>query len=302
MRSNVEGELYSLVYGELVAEHVDPIEKKPLFHILPGSSSLSISTMGCNFHCRHCQNNSISQVSGLSKSELIGRKTTPEKIIENANKYGCSTISYTYVEPTVFFEFAYDCACRAANQGIKNIFVSNGYLSEKAARKIGPCLDAINIDIKAFSEDFYKKICGARLEPVLNSVRLMKELGVWVEVTTLIIPGLNDSDEELKKIASFLFSVDPSIPWHVTAFHPMYKMTDRGPTPLASLKRARHIGLDAGLLFVYEGNKPGGGGENTFCPSCQATVVERYGFSIRANKLVDGTCPKCGSSIPGIWE
>ncbi len=302
MRRNIEGKLYSLVYGELVAEHVDPIEKKPLFHILPGSFSLSISTMGCNFHCHHCQNNSISQVANLSPSELQGRQTSPDRIVDNAIQQNCATISYTYVEPTVFFEFAYDCASEATNRGIKNVFVSNGYLSEMATRKISPHLAAINIDIKSYSEDFYKKICGAKLAPVLDCVRLMKELGVWVEVTTLIIPGLNDSDEELKGIASFLVSVDPNIPWHVTAFHPMYRMTDRSPTPLASLRRARQIGLDAGLLFVYEGNKPGGGGENTYCPSCHKVMIERYGFSIQANNMVQGCCSKCSSTIPGIWK
>ncbi len=301
MRRNIDGKLYSLVYGELVAEHVDPIEKKPLFHFQPGSYSLSISTMGCNFHCHHCQNNSISQVANLTPSELQGRHTTPESIVENAIRQNCATISYTYVEPTVFFEFAYDCAAEATSRAIKNVFVSNGYLSEIATRKISPHLAAINIDIKSYSDDFYKKICGAKLAPVLDCVRLMKDLGVWVEVTTLIIPGLNDSDEELKGVASFLHSVDPAIPWHVTAFHPMYRMTDRPPTSLASLRRARQIGLDAGLLFVYEGNKPGGGGENTYCPSCHKVVIERYGFSIQANSMEQGCCSNCGSIIPGLW-
>lgn len=302
VRRNMDGRLYSLVYGEVVAEHVDPIEKKPLFHILPGSSSLSISTKGCNFHCHHCQNNSISQVAGLSVSELKGRKVSAESIVENAEKNSCETISYTYVEPSVFFEFAYDCASLAVTKGIRNVFVSNGYISAVAAREIAPCLAAINIDIKSFRDDFYQKICGARLGPVLDCVQLMKELGVWVEVTTLLIPGLNDSDKELKSIASFLVSVDPDIPWHVTAFHPTYKMTDRPSTSLASLKKARQIGLEAGLSFVYEGNMPGGGGENTYCPSCQHVVIERYGFSIIANRLSDNTCPKCGNTIAGVWR
>jgi pyruvate formate lyase activating enzyme len=302
VRQNIEGTLYSLVYGELVAEHVDPIEKKPLFHVLPGSLSFSISTMGCNFKCRHCQNASISQVAGLSGSELRGRKTTPSQVVENALKYGCKTISYTYVEPTVFYEFAYDCAVEAVENDIRNVFVSNGYLSEEATRKIAPYLAAINIDVKSYSNDFYKKICGARLEPVLNCVRLMKELGVWVEVTTLVIPGLNDSDEELSSIAAFLVSIDPALPWHVSGFHPTYKMMDRPPTPLKSLAGARRIGLDAGLSYVYEGNFPGAGGENTFCPDCGEIVVQRHGYSIRKNSLIDGRCPRCTAQVPGIWK
>ena len=201
--------------AELVAEHVDPIEKKPLFHVLPGSLSMSISTMGCNLKCRHCQNHSISQVLGFSAAELRGRKASAAQVVDSAKKNGCQSVSYTYVEPTVFYEFAYDCARLATENNIKNVFVSNGYLSSQASKDISPYLDAINIDVKSFSDDFYKKICGARLQPVLDNVKLMKELGVWVEVTTLVIPGLNDSDEELSGLASFLAALDPTIPWHV---------------------------------------------------------------------------------------
>ncbi len=301
VRENVGGDLYTLVYGELVAQHIDPIEKKPLFHVLPGSTSLSISTVGCNFHCLHCQNNSISQVKGMSVTEMAGNRCGPDFIVAEAIHNRCDSISYTYVEPTVFFEFAYDCSLLAAGNGLKNVFVSNGYLSEKATRKLTPYLDAINIDIKSFSDDFYKKVCGARLQPVLDTVNLMKELGVWVEVTTLLIPGLNDSNEELKQIATFLKGVDDSIPWHVTAFHPMHKMLDRSPTPFSTLERARKIGQETGLKYVYEGNVPGAGGENTFCPTCSEKVIHRYGFSIRENSLVDGKCPHCQASIEGVW-
>lgn len=302
VRQNVEGVLYSLVYGELVAEHLDPIEKKPLFHVLPGSLSLSISTMGCNLKCQHCQNYSISQVVGFSVAELKGRKASAEQVVESAQKNGCQSISYTYVEPTVFYEFAYDCARLATENNIKNVFVSNGYLSEQASRDISPYLDAINIDVKSYSDDFYKKICGARLKPVLDNVRLMKDLGIWVEVTTLVIPGLNDSDEELSNLASFLAAVDPTIPWHVSAFYPTYKMTDRFPTPAKTLMRAAKIGRDAGLMFVYEGNSPGGGGENTSCPTCGEVVISRYGFSVRENRVVRSSCPDCQATLPGIWE
>jgi pyruvate formate lyase activating enzyme len=302
VRSNIGGKLYSHVYGELVAEHVDPIEKKPLFHVLPGTTSYSIATMGCNFHCHHCQNSSISQVVGLPVAGLQGRKVEASAVVTSALRQGCASISYTYVEPTVFFEFAYDCAVEAQRFDIKNIFVSNGYISKIATRKIAPHLAAINIDVKSYRDDFYKKVCGARLQPVLECIQLMRELGVWVEVTTLLIPGLNDTEEEITGIASFLVSVDANIPWHVTAFHPTYRMKDRPPTSAESLKKARWIGLEAGLNFVYEGNVHGGSGENTFCPSCRECVIERRGFSIGTNKLIEGICPQCRTILPGVWK
>ena len=302
VRENREGVLYSLVYGWLVAENVDPVEKKPLFHVLPGSRSYSISTVGCNFHCRHCQNFSISQPGAFAADAVPGILRSPEHVVDSAVSNGCQSISYTYVEPTIFFEFAYDCCVLARSQGLKNIFVSNGYMTEKTTRKLAPILDAINIDIKSFSNDFYRKICGARLQPVLDTVRLMHELGVWVEITTLVIPGLNDSDAELAEIAEFVASVDPAMPWHVTAFYPTYKLTDRPATSALSLQKAREIGLKAGLKFVYEGNVPGSGGENTVCPSCQARLVSRLGFRIVENRLVDGNCPQCGEQIAGAWR
>ncbi len=302
VRENKEGILYSHVYGELVAQHIDPIEKKPLFHVLPGSASYSISTVGCNFHCLHCQNSSISQAAKMSVVEMAGNRCGPEFIVAEAIHNGCRSISYTYVEPTVFFEFAFDCCQLASEKGLKNVFVSNGYMSEQASRMLVPYLDAINIDIKSFSDVFYKKVCGARLQPVLDSVALMKELGVWVEVTTLLIPGLNDSEEELRQIASFLVNIDSAIPWHVTAFHPMHKMLDRPPTQVSILETARRIGIEAGLHYVYEGNVPGMGGENTLCPSCQTLIISRHGFSIRENGLAGGECPHCGKAIDGVWE
>jgi pyruvate formate lyase activating enzyme len=302
VRENRGGVLYSLVYGELVAEHIDPIEKKPMFHFLPGSLSYSISTVGCNFRCLHCQNHSISQAARMSVKEMAGNKRTPEQVVNAALANGCLSISYTYVEPTVFFEFAYDCCVLARRKGLGNVFVSNGFMSEEATRLLVPVLTAINIDIKGFTDDFYKKVCGARLQPVLDTVRLMKELGVWVEITTLLIPGLNDSEDELRRIAAFIAGVDPAIPWHVTAFYPTYKMTDRSPTPVHSLRKARQIGLDSGLHFVYEGNAPGEGGENTFCPSCRAEIIRRFGFSIRADRMVHSCCPACGTKIEGVWD
>lgn len=300
VRENRAGTLFSLVYGNLVAEHVDPVEKKPLFHVLPGSLSYSIATMGCNFRCLHCQNAGISQVSP-GDAELAGLVRSPASVVEAALRHGCRSISYTYVEPTVFFEFAYSCSVLAVEHGLKNIFVSNGYMSRQAAELLAPVLTAINIDIKAFTDDFYKKVCGAKLQPVLDTARRLHELGVWIEVTTLIIPGMNDSSEELAAIASFLAAIDRTIPWHVTAFHPTYRMRDISPTPRTTLQVARQIGLDQGLLHVYEGNM-GKGGEDTLCGACSARLIERTGFAIRTNRLAHGTCPDCGAPVAGVWE
>ncbi|KGO35660.1 MAG: AmmeMemoRadiSam system radical SAM enzyme [Desulfoprunum sp.] len=300
VRENRGGKLVSLVYGNLVAEHIDPIEKKPLFHVLPGSLSYSIATMGCNFRCLHCQNSSISQVDRRS-GDLPGSTRTPESVVEAAQRYGCRSISYTYVEPTIFFEFAYQCSVLAAPQGLKNIFVSNGYMSRQAAEMLAPVLTAINVDIKSFSDQFYKKVCGARLQPVLDTVELLHGLGVWVEVTTLIIPGMNDSPEELAAIASFLAAIDRNIPWHVTAFHPSHRMLDIPPTPRSTLTTAARIGKDKGLLHVYEGNV-GTGGEDTICGACGAGLIERRGVEVVANRLTRGACPDCGAHLAGIWD
>jgi len=302
VRENRNGKLYSLVYGRLVSEHNDPIEKKPMFQFLPGSRSYSIATVGCNFHCLHCQNYEISQYPHLYGGGITGRERTPESVVEAAVQADCSSISYTYVEPTIFYEFAYDCSVLAHERQLKNIFVSNGYMAPEVTRHLASVLDGINIDIKAFTDDFYKKVCKARLQPVLDNVQLMHNLGVWVEVTTLLIPGLNDSSEELRDIARFVKGVDPGIPWHVTAFYPTYKMTDRESTPVETLRRARDIGLEEGLRFVYEGNIPGEGGENTYCPSCGTELISRFGFSIRQNRLTDGCCSDCGEKIEGVWS
>jgi pyruvate formate lyase activating enzyme len=301
VRENHDGKLYSLVYGRLIAEHVDPIEKKPLFHFLPGSKAYSISTVGCNFRCLHCQNYDISQYPHLHNGEISGKKRSAESVVEDALRQNCASVCYTYVEPTVFYEFAYDCSILAHKRQVKNVFVSNGYMTPEVTRHLAPVLDGINIDIKGFTDNFYKTVCKARLQPVLDNVQLMYELGVWVEVTTLIIPGLNDSAEELRDIARFIKSVSPTIPWHVTAFYPTYKMLDRPPTPVATLRKAREIGLEQGLHYVYEGNIPGEGGENTYCPNCGAELINRFGFSIRQNNLTDGCCSKCGRQISGVW-
>jgi pyruvate formate lyase activating enzyme len=224
---------------------------------------------------------------------------TAEQVVDEAVYSGCKSISYTYTEPTVFFEFAYDCARLAHERGIKNIFVSNGYTSPEAVKLIAPYLDADNIDLKG-DDEFYKKVVGAKMEPVLNTIRLMKALGIWVEVTTLVIPGYNDSDDFLKWVAEFIHSVDPAIPWHVTQFYPTHMLLDRPRTPLSTLRKAREIGRKAGLKYVYEGNVPGEGGENTYCPSCEELLIERYGFFLKSMDIKNGRCPKCSASIDGV--
>lgn len=302
VRENIDGTLYSLVYGKVIAMNIDPIEKKPLFHFLPGSTSFSIATVGCNFRCEHCQNYDISQFPRERPDVAIpGTEVTPEGIVSMAVKNRCQSISYTYTEPTIFLEFAYDCAVIAKGKGIKNVFVSNGYMTPESAKLIAPYLDGNNIDLKGGAE-FYKRICHAKAEPVRATIKLMKELGVWVEVTTLIIPGYNDSEEELKNIAEFIKSVDPTIPWHVTQFYPTYKLMHVQRTPVEKLRLARKIGYDAGLKYVYEGNVPGEGGENTYCPNCKELLISRFGFSIGEKKIRNGRCFNCNSMIDGIWE
>lgn len=298
VRENIDGTLYSLVYGKVVARHIDPIEKKPLFHFHPGSRSYSIATVGCNFRCLHCQNYDISQYPKVYP-DIPGEEMTPEDVVREAELTGCKSISYTYTEPTIFFEFAYDCAKLAHEKGIKNVFVSNGYTSPEATRAIAPYLDGNNIDLKG-DDTFYKKIAGARLQPVLDTIKLMKELGVWVEITTLIIPGYNDSDDFLTWVAEFIRSVDPAMPWHVTQFYPTYKLIDQPRTPVSTLRRAREIGIRVGLRYVYEGNVPGEGGENTYCPQCGELLIERFGFSLTTIRMKDAKCIRCGTKIDGI--
>jgi len=302
VRENREGTLYSLVYGRLISGNADPIEKKPLFHFLPGTRSYSIATVGCNLQCQHCQNADISQYPHSHDGDITGTKLTPVQVVAKAVASGSASIAYTYTEPTIFAEFAQDTARLAREKGLRNVFVSNGFMTEASATAMADVLDGDNIDLKSFSDRFYRKVCKAKLQPVLDTITRMKKLGVWVEVTTLLIPGLNDSDEELRDIAQFLHATGPEIPWHVTAFYPTYKLLDRPPTPLATLRRAREIGLAAGLRHVYTGNIPGDPGENTFCPGCDHLLIERSGFAIRQNRIVDGACPECGARVDGVWR
>jgi len=300
VRENRDGVLYSLVYDKVIAAHLDPIEKKPLFHFLPGSTSFSIATVGCNFKCKFCQNYEISQMP-RDYNRITGELISPDTIVEYALQNGAKSISYTYTEPTVYFELCLDTARIAVQKGLKNVFVTNGYMTEECLKEIYPDLHAANVDLKSFREQFYRELCGARLKPVLRSIEVMKSMGIWVEVTTLIIPGYNDSEGELKEIAKFLASLDPNIPWHVTRFYPTYKLTTPPPTPVGTLQKAREIGLEQGLKYVYTGNIPGNEGENTYCPNCKKLLIERYGFYIRRFDLKNGTCPHCNTEIKGIF-
>jgi pyruvate formate lyase activating enzyme len=248
----------------------------------------------------HCQNYSLSQL-GSQIGRAAHRLRQPEEIVGLALQQGCRSISYTYSEPTIFIEFALDCARLARERGLKNIFVSNGYMTREAAEALSSILEGINIDIKSFSESFYRQTCGGGLQQVLDNVRFFFEHGVWVELTTLVIPGLNDSDDELRSIAGFIASCDPAIPWHVSAFRPTFKMTERPPTSAESLLRARQIGLEAGLHHVYVGNIVGGGGEDTRCQDCGEIVIRRHGFSIRQNLMSRNCCPFCSAAISGVW-
>jgi pyruvate formate lyase activating enzyme len=300
VRENRDGVLYSLVYQTLVAENIDPIEKKPFFHVLPASSSYSVATAGCNFACAFCQNHEISQMPRATRM-IAGDEVSPQDIVRQAKNQGCKTIAYTYTEPTIYFELAYDTAKIACEHGLKNVFVSNGYMTSEMLEMIAPYLSAANVDLKSFRDEFYKKQCGAKLAPVLDSLKKMKSLGIWVEVTTLLIPTLNDSEEELKDIADFIASLGRETPWHISRFHPQFKKWDLPPTPVSSLHRAAQIGKQKGLKYVYCGNVPGDKGENTYCFNCGHLLIERYGFRVVGVNLTFNKCVNCGAVLEGIF-
>jgi pyruvate formate lyase activating enzyme len=301
VRANRDGRLETLVYGEVIAAHVDPIEKKPLYHFHPGSKAFSIATPGCNFRCAFCQNWEISQAPRRKDGGLGGQPFPPAEIVREALGAGCRSISYTYTEPTIFFEYAHDTARLAKAAGLANNFVTNGYMTEEALTMIRPCLDAANVDLKAFREETYKKVCGARLAPVLETIRRMRKLGVWVEVTTLVVPGLNDGQEELTGMARFLAGVDPDIPWHISRFHPDFEYTEAPPTPIETLRAAREVGRREGLRYIYIGNVMGES-EDTCCPGCGRVLIRRRGFSVVENRLAGATCPFCGSAVAGVFS
>lgn len=301
VRENRDGTLYTLVYGEVVAHNVDPIEKKPLFHFLPGTQAFSIATAGCNMRCKFCQNADISQASKGKTETIHAEPLAPERVVSLAQAYDCASIAYTYTEPTIFMEYVLEIAPLAVRADLANVFVTNGFMTPQAREIILPYLDAANIDLKGFSDRYYRQLCGARLQPVLDTIRELYAAGVETEVTTLVIPEENDSDEELRSIAGFLASVSPDIPWHISRFFPTYELTNRPPTPVETLRRAARIGREAGLHYVYLGNVPGEAGENTLCPQCGNMVIRRSMYHTEVEEEVN-RCRVCGLGLPVVAE
>ncbi len=291
VRRNERGTLMADFYGSVIARNVDPIEKKPLFHVLPGSMSYSIATSGCNFHCDFCQNAEISQ------NRLRGITLQPADVVAAARENGCRSVAYTYTEPTVFIEMALDVAGQAHDEGLYNVFVTNGYESPEVVAAMKGLIDAANVDLKSFRDAFYRTYCGAHLTPVIEGIKTMYDAGIFLEITTLVIPGKNDSQEELGEIAAFIAGVDPSIPWHISRFHPCYQLMDAPVTPKETLLRAYETGRQAGLHHVYIGNLAGSGYEDTICPGCGEHVIRRMGYLIQSISLKGRLCAQCGAEI-----
>lgn len=317
VRQNKKGDLYLIVYAKASAVNVDPIEKKPLYHFLPGSSIFSIGTVGCNFACRFCQNWDLSQVTKDLRFKLLkekkpanmdmevgafGYELSPQKIVNTCLKENIPSIAYTYNEPTIFFEYLFDTAKLAKGHGLKNMLVSNGYISREALDKAHKYIDAINVDLKSFRDEFYKTQCSAQLKPVLDTIKSVHKLGIFLEVTTLVIPGKNDSDRELADIAKFLAGIDKSIPWHISAFYPHYKMQDVSPTGHEILIRAHNIGKRAGLQYVYVGNIIDEERSRTKCPKCDTILITRHGYSVEIMNMKNGKCLNCREKIAGVWK
>ncbi len=297
VNQNIDGKLKTLVYGHPVALNVDPVEKKPLYHLLPSTKALSFGTVGCNFKCPFCQNWSISQETHINKSIQV----SPEKMVDLALEQGARAIAYTYNEPTIFYPYAKDIGVIAKKKGLKNIFVSNGFESAEIIEDMPSWLDAVNIDLKSWDDAYYKKVLKGGLEAVKSTLKHMVKLGIWVEVTTLLIEGENDSDADLKAMASFIADeLGAHVPWHLSAFHPDYKMQEHQHTHLDTLKRASNIAKKAGLYYVYMGNVPVHG--DTYCPSCGALLIDRTGYAVTVNNLHDGHCPACFRKIEGVWH
>lgn len=299
VRENQNGMLVTNAYGETIARNVDPIEKKPLYHFLPGTLSYSIATAGCNFRCAFCQNWQISQITSESSRVGDGRPFPPEDVAAEAERQGCASIAYTYTEPTIFFEYARDTALLARERGIKNVFVTNGFMTRPALDDAANWLDAANVDLKAWSDDYYQEVCKGRLKPVLDTIGYMKRLGIWVEVTTLVIPGDNDADEDLQGIAGFIAGVGTEIPWHISRFNPDYQFGDHESTPIETLEKAERLGREAGLKYVYMGNVARE--RDTRCPECGKPVVQRSMMGVRAVNIDQGKCRYCGAIVDGVW-
>ncbi len=299
-RKNVKGTLYTLGYASPCAVHIDPIEKKPFYHVRPRSTSFSIASAGCNLRCRFCQNWQISQVS---PRETTNTPLPPEKVVEEAQKQGCESIAYTYTEPTNFYEYMLDTAALARKKGILNIYHSNGYVQQEPLGRLCPYLDAADIDLKGFSEDFYRKVCDGELRPVLATLKTLRERKVWLEITNLVIPGYNDDPERIREMCLWIVhNLGQDVPVHFSRFFPMYKMTSMAPTPVSTIEKARDIALKTGLHYAYSGNVPGSAGENTYCPGCGRLVVRRVGYSVQMEGLQNGFCRFCGEKLAGLWS
>lgn len=299
VRQNVDGKLETSSYGNLIAVHVDPIEKKPLYHFLPGTKAFSIGTIGCNFGCIFCQNWDIARAEA---EQYPSKYFSPQDVVNAALEYNCKSVSFTYNEPTIFGEYIIDVAKLAHKSGLKTTMVTNGYITKEAIRDIYPLIDAANIDLKSFSEKFYSKYCLAHLQPVLDAILEIKKAGTFIELTTLIIPGVNDSEEEIKMISNWVIkNLGTDTPLHFSAFHPDYKMRNHIPTSKSMLDKARKIALDAGINYVYEGNVISEDEGNTYCSKCGRLLVERQWFTVVHNTLNDGKCV-CGNEIPGVFE
>ena len=299
VRQNIEGVLYTHAYGSVIAAHVDPIEKKPLYHFFPGSYAFSVATIGCNFRCGFCQNWEISQ-STFRDGALTAEELSCEDIVKTALENGCKSISYTYTEPTVFFEYALETARLAKKADLCNNFVTNGYMSKDCLEMVRGYLDAANVDLKFFRDASYRKVCAGSLQPVLDSIKNMHDLGIWVEVTTLVVPGENDSRQELKDIAEFIASVDKNIPWHISRFHTDYKFSNYNATPESTLKLAEELGRNAGLNYIYIGNVHGWGND-TYCHNCKKLLIKREIFNVLENNIKSGKCVYCNAMIPGVF-
>lgn len=299
-REPKDGKLYSLVYAKPCAVHIDPMEKKPLFHFLPGTSIFSIATAGCNFRCKYCQNWQISQ---FAPEETYNEELPPQEVINQTIKSNCPSIAYTYTEPSIFYEYMLDTAKLAKAKGIRNMYHSNGSLRPKPVEELSFYLDAANIDLKGFTQEFYSEVCAGYLETVLETLKILKRNGVWLELTNLVVSTLNDDLEKIRQMCLWIKeNLGGDVPLHFSRFWPQYKLTHLNPTPVETLEKARSIAQDVGLNFVYIDNVPGHPAESTYCPKCKRPVIQRSGFSVLSNDVINGKCKFCAKDIPGIWS
>ncbi len=299
VRINYQGDLVALTYGKPCTVHKDPVEKKPMFHFLPGTYAFSLATAGCNLHCKFCQNWEISQINPEDAKNM---DLNPKAAVDYALKSGCRSIAYTYSDPIIFYEYTYDISVLARKAGLKNILVTAGFINEKPWRKLCEVTDGANIDLKAYSEDFYRRICNGQMEPVLNAIKVAVEMGVAVEITNLIVPTLNDDLEMIKRMAGWILeNIGPEYPLHFSRFFPLYQLRGLPPTPSETLVRARETALGAGLDYVYIGNVEVEGAGNTYCPNCKKTLIERQGYQVSELGIINGACKFCGTQIKGVW-